>query len=336
MYTSVGQVVCGRAPAAVGYALVLAGPRHLELRDLPADPRLGDEEALIQGMHAAICGTDLEVIDGLSDRVRPPVILGHEWAGRVAAVGASVDPSWIGRFVVGENVVGSGEIGFELPGGFASHFSVPANNLRRLPPFLHAAAACLIEPLAVSVRAVRAAGLRPSDSVLVFGDGVIGLFLARLSTLAAKRVMLVGRHPDRLAVARALQIASAHLEQDQGFQSHGSHEWTVVFEATGRAAALNAAIERAAPRARIVLVGDYGSARVEAAATTVVRKELHVVGSNASEGAWDEAVRLASTRDVDLEAISQAVFPIDRWHEAIQAARERRALRVVLRHRAAE
>lgn len=337
MYTSVAQVDFGRSPAADGYALVLDRAHHLELRDRPAESRLGEEDALVRGMYAALCGTDLEVIDGLSDRVRPPVILGHEWAGRVVAVGSGVDPSLIGTFVVGENAVGDCEVGFELPGGLASHFAIPARNLRTLPPFLHGPSACLVEPLAVSVRAVRAAGLQPSDSVLVLGDGVIGLFMARIASLAAERVMLIGRHFDRLAVARGLGISNVHLQEGVSFDANvGRHLWTVVFEATGRPPGLMAALESAAHHARVVLVGDYGSAPVAIDATRLVRKELRVVGSNASAGAWDEAVMLASTRTVDLEVVSKVVVPIDRWTEALEAARHRRALRTVLRHRAAE
>lgn len=331
------QVDSGRIPATDGYALVLDSAHHLELRDRPAEPRLGEKDALIESLYVALCGTDLEVIDGSSDRVQPPVILGHEWAGRVAGVGSAVDQSLIGTFVVGENAVGDSEIGFELPGGLSSHFAIPARNVRTLPPFLHGPSACLIEPLAVSVRAVRAAGLQPSDSVLVFGDGVIGLFLARVASLAAERVVLVGRHVNRLAVARRLGIIEVHLDEAKGRDSiAGRDSWSVVFEASGRPAGLNAALENAEHDARVVLVSDYGSAPVATHAVKLVRKELRLVGSNASQGAWDEAVRLASTRTVDLDVISKVVVPIDRWTEALEAAREHSAIRVVLRHRAAE
>lgn len=326
-----------RAPADIGYALVLERPHRLRLRDRPTEGVLADRDALIQSMYVAVCGTDLEVIDSSSDRVRPPVILGHEWAGRVAAVGAQVDPSVVGAFVVGENIVDGREVGFELPGGLASHFTVPAENLHRLPPFLHAASACLIEPLAVSVRAIRAAGLQSADSVLVIGDGVIGLFLARAASLTTDRLMLIGRHNDRLHIARELGVQSARLQKD--FESDAAVRqgaWTVVFEASGKVGGLSTALAAAGDHARVVLLGDYGGTPVPVDATAVVRKELHITGSNASQGAWDEAVRLASSRLVDLGLVSQLVVPIDRWPEALEAARERHAVRVVLRHRGVE
>ena len=312
------------------YALVLESPHQLVVRERLDQVPLADGEALVETLYVGLCGTDLEVIDGSSDRARPPVILGHEWAGRVTALGARTESRLVGAFVVGENLVGGREIGFELPGGFSSHFALPGRNLHRLPDFLHGPAACLVEPLAVSVHAVGAVGLQAGDSVLVLGDGVIGLLIARTAALTAKHVMLVGKHEDRLRIARKLGVERVGLSPDV------NHAWSVVFEASGRPTGLKVAFEAAAARARVVLVGDYGSAPVPTPATTVVRNELQVIGANASAGAWEDAVRLASTKAVDLTVVSTLVLPFDQWREGLEAARDHRALRVVLRHRAAD
>lgn len=301
------------------YALALEASNQMRLvTPPPTEPAEG--AVLIETQYVAICGTDLEVIDGTSDRARPPIVLGHEWAGRAG-----------GAFVVGENVVGPGrEIGFELPGGFASHFVAPARNLHPLPDFLHGPAACLIEPLAVAVRACRAAKLEPSDTVLVLGDGVIGMFVARVASLTASRVLLVGRHDDRLRLASALGVPRVSTLPDVTLS------WSAIFEASGRESGLHTALSVAAPLAQVVLVGDYGSALIPVDVTVVVRKELRWLGSNASQGAWNEAVRLASTRAVDLNLVPLLVLPFERWPEALEAARKRTAPRVVLRHTAAD
>ena len=297
------------------YALALEASNQMRVVS-PPPIVLAEGQVLIETQYVAICGTDLEVIDGTSDRALPPVVLGHEWAGRTA-----------GAFVVGENVVGPGrEIGFELPGGFASHFAAPARNLHLLPDFLHGPAACLIEPLAVAVRACRAAKLEPSDTVLVLGDGVIGMFVARVASLTASRVLLVGRHDDRLRIASALGVPEVSTLPDI------ARSWSVIFEASGRESGLQAALSVASPGAQVVLVGDYGSALIPVDVTAVLRKELRWLGSNASHGAWDEAVRLASTRAVDLNLVTLLVLPFARWPEAFEAARKRTAPRVVLRH----
>lgn len=314
----------------IRYALILESPNQLVVRERHDQVPLADGEALVETRYVGLCGTDLEVIDGSSDRARPPVILGHEWAGRVTALGQRRESRLAGAYVVGENLVRGREIGFELPGGFSSHFTVPARNLYPLPDFLHGPAACLVEPLAVSVHAVGVAGLRADDSVLVLGDGVIGLLTARIAALTCDHVMLVGRHADRLGIARKLGIESVTLSQDV------DDTWSVVFEASGRPGGLKAALEASAARARVVLIGDYGSEPVPTAATKIVRKQLQVIGANASAGAWEDAVRLASTRAVDLTAVSTLVLPFDQWREGLEAARERKALRVVLRHRAAD
>lgn len=337
------------------YALVLENLRLLAVHRPVERQVAGEGQALVESMFVGLCGTDLEVIDGVSDRARPPVVLGHEWAGRVVAAGAGVDRGLVSAFVVGDNVVPchecdpcirgdthvclqTREIGFELPGAFASHFVIPAANLRPLPERLHRPFACLIEPLAVSVHAVRAAALLATDSVLVLGDGVIGLFVACIASLSGTRnVTLVGKHDDRLGIACALGIQRVCLQRD--FQSNSAThrtDWPVVFEASGTAMGIATALDAAGTSARVILAGDYGPGPVPTAPTTVVRKELQLIGSNASSGAWDEAVRLVSTAAVDLSAVTQLVLPFDQWPDAIQAARERRAPRVVLRHPAAD
>jgi 2-desacetyl-2-hydroxyethyl bacteriochlorophyllide A dehydrogenase len=330
MYTSIVRATPSPTPAGHQYALALEGVNEMRLvGSRHVQPKAG--EVVIEARYVAICGTDLEVIEGSSDRARPPLILGHEWAGRVVAVGPNVDRHMEGAFVVGENVIAPGtEIGFDLPGGFASHFLAPARNLHRLPASLQVASACLMEPLAVAVHACTAAQLAAADSVLVLGDGLIGLFVARVASLTAARVQLVGHHEDRLGAATKLGVPSVTREQPE------RDSWSAVFEASGKPSGLSSALAGAAPHARVVLLGDYGSAPVDADVTTIVRKELRVLGSNASSGAWPEAVRLAVTSSVDLERISPIVLPIDDWASAIQAARERRALRVILRHRAAD
>jgi threonine dehydrogenase-like Zn-dependent dehydrogenase len=141
----------------------------------------------------------------------------------------------------------------------------------------------------------------------------------------------VGKHQDRLHLAKRLGVPSAVLQKELE-----PGNWGVVFEASGKAAGLSAAIEVAAEGGRVVLAGDYGRDPTATYATTIVRKELRLIGSNASSGAWDEAVRLASIRAVDLTAITPLVLPFARWPEALEAARGRRAPRVVLRHPAAD
>jgi L-gulonate 5-dehydrogenase/2-deoxy-scyllo-inosamine dehydrogenase len=311
---------------------------------------------VIESLYVAICGTDVEVINGFSDRARPPVILGHEWVGRVVAIGPGVEGDMLGKVVVGENVIRCGgcracavgdpcgcadsrEVGFDLTGALASHFEMPARNLHPLPARLESPSACLFEPLAVCVRAVASARPGGPDDVLVIGDGVIGLMAARLAILkGARTVAVVGNHDDRLSVGSRLGVS--HVLRRHEFESNSASppvdDWTVVVEASGDPRGITLALRVAARGARVVLAGDYGHEAIPVAATEIMRKELRVLGSVASCGSWDEAVSLVVAGAVDLGAIPISVRSIDDWRGALEGARSRASLRVVLRHHAAE
>ena len=167
-------------------ALVYLGPRRMELQDVP-EPQVGPTDALVRVSASAICGSDLHGFREASPRRIPPLVMGHEAAGVVAAVGAKADPSLIGTRVVAMPVVPCGAcarcredrpnlcperrlMGMHFPGAFAEAFVLPANQLLQIPDGIEDAAASLSEPLANGIHTARRSVVA-GNSVLVIGAG---------------------------------------------------------------------------------------------------------------------------------------------------------------------
>jgi threonine dehydrogenase-like Zn-dependent dehydrogenase len=319
-------------------AIVNTGPDRLELTEWPT-PEPGFGQVRIRTTACAICATDLQMIAGW-ERTGFPAIPGHEWAGVIEAVGQGVNGAMIGRNCVAENVLqDGGEVGFEHPGGYGECLVTDAANVRPLPSSFDMSAAALIEPLAVCVRALRRLRPQPPSPVLVFGDGPIGLLVTALLARAGRRdVTLAGGRDLRLKLAREFGAAQAvnyhQLKPDlvAGLRPLAPGGFGTIVEASGAAAATAAALELAATGARVLVIGDYGKHRAGFAWNHLLHRELELIGSTASAGAWDEASRLAVSGEAPLARLVTHPLPVARFQEGIELMRHRRedVIKVVL------
>ena len=331
-------------------AIVNSAPGELTWQDWPL-PQPGPGQARIRTGACAICATDLHMIAGWN-RTGYPAIPGHEWAGTVDAVGAGVDPGLVGRRCVAENVLSDGgEVGFEHPGGYGEYLVTEAHRIQVLPPGYPLWAAALIEPLAVTVRAARRlrlpgmgqaseAGQRLGEgSALVLGDGPIGLLMVALLRRAGiEQVVLAGGRAARLALGRkwgASETLSYHeMGEDlvSGIRQGWDRPFAYIVEASGSAVAMCASLELVAACGRILVVGDYGGARADFPWGRLLLQQLELIGSNASAGAWEEAVRLAVTGQVPLSDLATHRYSAERFGEAMAVVRSRRqdVVKVVL------
>ncbi len=311
-------------------AIVNTAPGRLEWLELP-EPQPSKGEVRVRTAACGICATDLEMIAGWN-RTGFPSTPGHEWAGYVDAVGPGVDADVVGKAVVGDNVLSDGgEVGFEHPGGYAQYLLTEARNLRMLPAGFLMHQAALIEPLAVCERAMARAGNSAVQRALVMGDGPIGLLAcALLRRAGAHEVVCCGGRTNRLAVAKTLGAHRARNYHDAGTAAEpGSYD--LVVEASGSASGMEAALAACAHDATLLVVGDYGATRASFAWNTLLHRELRVVGSNASAGGWDEAVRAAATGEVALGALVSKVLPAPEFADAVETVKnDRNVVKVVL------
>jgi len=310
-------------------AIVNTAPNHLEMMEYPTS-HPGPGQVRIRTGACGICATDLEMIAGW-ERTGFPAIPGHEWAGTVDAVGAGVDEVLIGHRCVAENVLDDGgEVGFEHPGGYAEYLVTDAARLQIPPDDFPLATATPIEPLAVAVRARRR--LRPDagDPALILGDGPIGLLMLQLLVREGDRhVVMVGGREPRLALAAELGVAQTlnyhHLGGDMAvaIRDETGVEFSTVVEASGSVTGMEAALELAGPCGRVLMVGDYGPWHASFRWNHVLHREIELIGSCASAGAWPEAVRLAVEERLPLERLVTHRVPVERFQEGVELTRSR-------------
>ena len=280
-------------------------------------PVAGPGEARIRTGACAICATDLMMIAGW-ERTPFPAVAGHEWSGTVDAVGEGVDGALIGHRCVGENVLSDGgEVGFEHPGGYGEYFVTEAGKIHVLPDDFPLCTAALIEPLAVCVRGARRLRIADGGKALIFGDGPIGLLMLLLLRRAGvSDVFMVGGRPARLGLARQLGArGTLNYHETEGDPADEIREaWGGSFggvvETSGSAAALTCGLEVTGKSGHVLMLGDYGPGKAELALHHFLVNDLELTASNASEGAWDEAVEIAVSQEVPLgRLVTHTVSP---------------------------
>jgi threonine dehydrogenase-like Zn-dependent dehydrogenase len=200
--------------------------------DVP-DPSPKAGEVVVRSEAAGICGSEVEGYVGkMSNRV-PPLVMGHEFAGTVTAVGADSDRSWLDKRVAVNPIVGCGHcgycvrgdrnlcpdrflIGVGVPGGFASTAAVPERCLFELPARMDARLGALVEPLANGVHAIRSGAPAGVISAVVIGAGTIGLACMQAALLhGIELVTVLERHPMRRDHALRLGAHEAFASGDE-------------------------------------------------------------------------------------------------------------------------
>ena len=213
-------------------ALVWHGPNQMSVDDIP-DPAPKPGEAIVRSEAAGICGSEVEGYVGrMSNRV-PPLVMGHEFAGTVVAVGEGMDRSWIGRRVAVNPIVGCGHcryctrgnrnlcpdrylLGVGAPGGFAATAAVPERCLFEMPESMDARLGALVEPLANGVHAVRSGAPAGATTAVVIGAGTIGLACMQAALVHGfDLVTVLERHPTRRDHALRLGAHEAFAAADE-------------------------------------------------------------------------------------------------------------------------
>jgi threonine dehydrogenase-like Zn-dependent dehydrogenase len=289
-------------------ALVWHGPGRMSVDELP-DPEPAPGEVVLAPAAAGICGSDLEGYVGAQANRTPPLVMGHELAGRVVALGDGVDTAWRDRdaavnpLVPGDDALPGIEqlserrelIGVHRPGGFASAVRVPASRLRALPAGADPRLAVLAEPLANGVHAARIAraGVEggPTARAVVLGAGTIGLMTLQAAALGgAAWIGVLEPNPDRRAAAEGLGAAATFADAASLRAAAGGAD--VVFDAVGHAPTRRLAVDLLRPGGCAVMVG-LAADETPLDFHPIVRRGLTVRGSYAyTDADYDAALRL--------------------------------------------
>lgn len=343
-------------------ALLLTAPSSLTLTDLET-PAPDACEVRVRIAACGICGSDVHGYTGSTGRRIPPLVMGHEAAGIIDAVGKNVSGELVGQRVALDSTVFCGECEFcnngqenlcthrqvlgvscdayRRQGCFAEYAIVPERCVYPLPDQMGFVAASLLEPLTIGLQAVRLGNAGPATrSAVVIGAGTIGLaIIVALKSYGVQRIAAVDLDASRLNEAREFG-ADAVFEADQitakqlaewGASSADTDGADLVLEAVGAAASVETAIHAVTRGGTVVLVGNV-SPVVELPLQTVVTRQIRLQGSCASAGCYPEAIELAASGAVDLSRFVSRVAPLEDgidWFERLHN-REPGVLKVVL------
>lgn len=310
-------------------ALVWHGTERMSVDDVP-DPEPGPGEVLLVPEAVGVCGSELEGYLGRQANRTPPLVMGHELAGRVVAAGPGVEEGWVGRRAAVNPLVpppdaapglghldpGRELIGIHRPGGFAGAVRVPAGQLRPLPAGADVRLAALAEPLANGVHASRLgrAGVEggPSGRVVVLGAGTIGALALQAALLdGAEWLGVLELHPARREAAGRLG-AHATFGDDAGLREalapHGGAD--LVLDAVGVDATRRLALDLLRPGGCAVAIG-LAHEDTPVAYRDLVRRGLTLRGSYAyTPQDFDRALELLLAGRVGLGPLED-VLPLD-------------------------
>ena len=338
-------------------ALLLSKYNHFEFADLP-QPSPGSGEVLIRVAACGICGSDVHGYDGSSGRRIPPIVMGHEAAGTIAALGANVTGFAVGDRVTFDSTVycGScapcrrGEVNlcdhrqvlgvscsdYNRAGAFAEYVVVPSRIVYRLPDTLSFPEAAMLEAVAVAIHAVNLAEIAPNSTGLVVGAGMIGLLvLQALRVAGCSRIFVADTDSSRLKLAKEIaDVDILSLDSEiaaQILQRTGGTGVDVAMEAVGRNETVRACIASVRKGGTVVLVGNI-SPQVELPLQTVVTRQIRLQGSCASAGEYPRAIELLASGAIKVKPLITAVAPLNdgpQWFERLHA-REPNLMKVVL------
>lgn len=330
-------------------AAVFHGPGDLRV-EKHAEPTIeAPDEVIIEVEACGVCGTDLQILNVPPGHpATPGVILGHEFCGRVVAVGPSVRDLPVGQRVVVDpdpkcgtchacrtgrpancsNVIALGSF---ADGALARFTKAPASSVYAIAETLPAPIAALIEPLACVVNGTNRATPRPGESAVVFGAGTIGcLFASLLLAAGAAPVIVVEPSATRRRVAST--VGAHHALSPEEFAGRRQELLPlgaeILIDAVGSQFAT--AIDHAALGARIVLFGQNANALPAIKQYTITERSLSVLGSYITTFTFPTAIRLVEQGALPLAAIVSRVMALDDIAEGLALLRSGDATKVVI------
>lgn len=315
-------------------------------------------EVLVEIKAVGICGSDVHGMDGSTGRRIPPIIMGHEASGVIVETGKGITgweigdrvtfdstiyrlDDWYtrsGHYNLSDNrmVLGVSCGDFKRDGAFAQYVTIPAHILYKIPDNVTFEQAAMVEPVAVALHSINLSGAKINDVAVVFGSGMIGLFIVQLLKQAGCRVIAVDMLPEKLEMARkagadhVFDAASDNIP-DEIRKLTDNRGADLAFEAVGITPTIQAAVNSLRKGGTLVLVGNL-SPVIELPLQKVVTRELVVKGSCAINGEYPAVLDLISGGKVNVNDMMSAVAPLTEgasWFDRLYH-KEKGLLKVIL------
>jgi threonine dehydrogenase-like Zn-dependent dehydrogenase len=295
-----------------------------------------ENEALIRVLLMGICNTDLEIVRGYADFTGT---LGHEFVG---VVEESPDPTQVGLRVVGEISAGCGlcahcsggdprhcpertVLGIhKRDGAFAEYLSLPPQNLLAVPHGISEQEAVFTEPLAAACEIMEQVLIEPGKTVAVIGDGKLGQLIAQVMMTTGCSLLLIGKHPAKLNIARQAGIATSALNS---VRTDNTARFDFVVEASGAPGGLDLALNLVKPRGTIILKSTFRGP-VELDMARIVVNETRVIGSRC--GRFGRALKMLAEKTVNVLPLISGQFLLSQGTLALDYASSPGILKVLM------
>lgn len=341
-----------KIPAVVNYS---EQKYSVEIREIPV-PEIGEEDILLEVENVGVCGSDLH--QWTSDHSWPvnyPVVLGHEFGGKIAALGSRVSGWKVGDRVVSETAavidslnpmskVGLYNLdptrkgfGYGVNGAMTRFVRVPARCLHHVPENLSFEEACLTEPCCVAFNSlVGNSHIKPGDRVVVIGPGTIGILCAAVARLCGAEVAVLGLEADR----GRLEIAKNAYGCDPLIGEDAAEAWAkkrdglgadLVVDAAGHSITLKTAMKLVRPNGQITKVG-WGPQPLNFSIDPIVQKNVRLQGSFSHNWPiWERVIALLASGSLNVKPIIGGVWPITEWHDAFEKMHTGQIVKAVLK-----
>jgi len=318
---------------------MINAPHDVALKEVPP-PEKNPGEVMIQVRGMGICGSDIAAYKGISPLVTYPRIIGHEIAGEIVEVPQGETTLMPGDRVVIEPYVYCGKCypcmnqrtnccenlkvrGVHVDGAMAEFCSHPSHLVHKVPDGVSWKRLAMVEPLTISVHAVKRVRLAEGEHLAVTGAGPIGLLAAQYALVIGAVPIVIDPIDERLALARTLGIPFGinpvgENAVDRIREITGGRMAEAVLEASGSDAAIRSSIAYVAYAGRIALVG-WPKGDVSLTTAMFTKKELDVMGSRNSSHAFAESIDLVASDKIDVASLVTRTVSFE---EAPAAVRE--------------
>lgn len=311
--------------------------------DLPLKS-LAANEVLVKVAWSGVCSTDVELFKGhiayyTENIAKYPIVPGHEYSGTVVGLGEGVTEFKDGDPVVGECSIGCGQcddckagkdficVGREetgvlkKDGAFSEYIIVDKDYLHRLPQDTDMMDACLTEPLAVVLKALRKIRPGEQDRLLITGAGPIGNLCAQVLLLKNKNIDVLDINPQRLkCLPKGIN----------GLSNVDFKQYDIIIDASGSSDLMEEALFSSGPEAVILLVGLTGTF-INMDMDAIICSDKTIIGSISSQSQdWQKAIELISSGRLSLDPFKDTVFPMSRYQDALIHSEGGENLKVLL------
>jgi alcohol dehydrogenase/L-iditol 2-dehydrogenase len=341
--------------AVVQYALEKGA---VEIRDVPV-PEIGAKDVLLKVEAVGVCGSDVHQYHNRhSWPVNIPVILGHEFCGRIETLGSDVKGFSEGERVVSETAAEVDEnaplvkqglynldpsrkgFGYDVNGAMTQFVKVPARCLHRVPESVPSEHAALTEPCCVGYQAtVVHSPVKEGSFVVVIGPGPIGLLCAKMASIhGAKAVLLVGVTSDRGRMDVGLKAGATHaadvLKEDVGkiiADLSGGLGADIIIDSAGISSTLKQALQWVRPAGHITKVG-WGAQPMDFSLDPLVRKAVTLQGSfSHNYPVWEKVLGLMGEKKLDIMPFVSRVSPLADWKACFDGMTSGELIKAVLK-----